>query len=90
MQDGRLWSGRRDLQAGGWTAGDGRGRPWDGPGTARVMSHDVKRIRLEVYDFSLASTGGLSAGTIAPIVRLVLTFSGVVRPSAPAKTDYEP
>jgi len=27
------------------------------------MSHDVKRIRLQVYDFSLASTGGPSAGT---------------------------
>jgi len=39
-----------------------RGRP----GIARVMSHDVKRIRLEVHDFSLASTGGPSAGTTAP------------------------
>ena len=51
-----------DGQGRWWTAGDGRGRP----GTARVMSHDVKRIRLEVYDFSLASTGGPSAGTIVP------------------------
>ena len=32
--------------------------------TARVMSHDAKRIGLEVSDFSLASTGGPSAGTI--------------------------
>jgi len=31
-----------------------------------VMSHDVKRIRLEVYDFGLASAGGPSAGTIVP------------------------
>ena len=29
-----------------------------------MMSHDVKRICLEVYDFRLASTGCLSAGTI--------------------------
>ena len=43
-------------------AGDCRG----GQGTARVISHDVKRIRLEIYDFSLASTGGPSAGTIVP------------------------
>ena len=34
--------------------------------TARVMSNDVKRVRLQVYDFSLASTGGPSAGTIVP------------------------
>jgi len=61
---------------------DGGGRP----GTARVMSHGVKRIRLEVY-VSLASTGGPSAGTI---VRPVLTSLGVVRPSTPKKTDYEP
>jgi len=50
---GRRWPG---------TVGDGRGRL----GTARVMSHDVKRIRLEVYDFSLVSTCGPSAGTIVP------------------------
>ena len=68
------------------TARDGRGRQ----GTARVMSHDVKRIRLEVYDFSLASTGGPSAGTMVPIVRPVLTLPGVVSPSTPKKTDYEP
>jgi len=49
-----------------------------------VMSHDVKRTRLEVYNFS---TGGPSAGTM---VRPVLTFPGVVRPSAPKKTGYEP
>jgi len=54
------------------TAGDGQRRWGEArngggqPGIARVMSHDVKRIRLEVYDFSLASTGGLSAGTIVP------------------------
>jgi len=63
--------------------GDG----WGLPGTARVMPHDVKRIRLEVFDFSLPSTGGLSAGTI---VRPVLTSPGVVRHSAPKKTDHEP
>ena len=55
--------------------------------TARVMSHDVKRIRLEVYGFGWASTGGPSAGTI---VRPVFTFPGVVRPSTPKRTDYEP
>ena len=43
-------------------ASDGRGRP----GTARVISHDVKRIRLEVYDFSLASIGGPRDGTTVP------------------------
>ena len=31
-----------------------------------MMSHDVRRIRLGVYDFGLASTGGPSPGTIAP------------------------
>ena len=64
-------------------AGDGGGLP----GTARVMPPDVKRTRLEVYDFSLASTGGPNAGTA---VRQVLTFPGVVRPSIPKKTDHEP
>ena len=34
--------------------------------TARVISYDVKRICFEVYDFSLASTGGPSAGTTVP------------------------
>jgi len=42
--------------------GDYRGPP----GTARVMSYDVKRIRLEVHDFGLASAGGPSAGAIVP------------------------
>ena len=38
------------------------------PGTAIVMSYDVKGIRLEVYeyDFILGSTEGPSAGTIVP------------------------
>ena len=36
---------------------------------------------------SLASRGGPSAGTI---VRPVLTSQGVVCPSTPKKTDYEP
>ena len=57
---------------GGWTAGNGRG--WlrtagdcrRRPGTARVMSYEVKRIRSEVYDLNLASTGGPSARTIVP------------------------
>ena len=44
------------------TAGDCRRRP----GTARVMSYDVKRIRSEVHDLILASTGGPSARTIVP------------------------
>ena len=35
-------------------------------GTARVMFHEVKRIRLEVYLLNLASTGGPSARTIVP------------------------
>ena len=47
---------------GGWTAGDGGGRQ----GTARVMSHGVKRIRFEVYDLNLASTRGPRARTIVP------------------------
>jgi len=42
--------------------GDG-GRP---PGTTRVMSHDGKRILLEVHDINLGSTGGPSARTIVP------------------------
>ena len=54
------------------TAGDCRRRPVmvrDGGGlrgTARVMSHEVKRTRLEVYDLNLASTGGPSPRTIFP------------------------
>jgi len=31
-----------------------------------VISHGVKRIRLEVYDLNLAGTGGPSARTIVP------------------------
>ena len=58
------------------TAGDGGGRP----GTTRVTSHDI----------NLAGTEGPSARTIVPIVRPVLTLPGVVRPSTPKKTDYEP
>jgi len=56
------------------------------------MSHDVKRIRLEVYDINLDSVGGPSArATVqSPIVRPVLTFLGIVCPSTPKKTDYEP
>jgi len=59
--------------------GDGGGRPGTGEqgpitvgdyggrqGTKRVISHDIKRIRLEMYDFSLASTGGPSTGSIVP------------------------
>ena len=52
----------RTARDGGEVRRDYGGRP----GTARVMSHDVKIIRLWVYDFSLASTGGPSPGTIAP------------------------
>jgi len=37
-----------------------------------------------------ASTRGPSARTMVPTVRPALTFPGVVRPSAPKKTDYEP
>ena len=39
------------------------------------------------HDFDLAGTEGPSARTI---VRPVLTLPGVVRPSTPKKTDYEP
>ena len=35
-------------------------------GEARVIPHDVKIIRLEVYDFNLASAGGPSARTTVP------------------------
>ena len=31
-----------------------------------MMSHEVKRIRSEVYDVNLASTGGPNARTIVP------------------------
>jgi len=54
------------------TAGDGGGRPGmvSGggglPGTTGVMSYEVKRIRLEVYDLNLASTGGPGARTTVP------------------------
>ena len=34
-------------------------------GTGQVMSHEVKRICLELYDFKLASTGGPTARIIA-------------------------
>ena len=40
------------------------------------MSHDVKIIRLEAYDFILASTEGPNAGTIVDTARL-----GVFGPS---------
>jgi len=54
------------VAGGGWgwlgTAGEGGGRPV----SARVMSHDVKIISLEVYDINLASTGGPSARTTVP------------------------
>ena len=54
-----------------------------------MMSHDVKRIRLEVYEFSLASTGGPSAGTIVPYSPSGPHLPGR-SPSTPKKTDYEP
>jgi len=61
--DYRGLPGKGEDRRGRWgTTGDGRGPP----GTARVTSHDVKRIRLEVHDFGLASAGGPSAGTIVP------------------------
>jgi len=56
-------------------------------GTARVMSHDVKRIRSEVYDFSLASTGGPSAGTIVPYSQSGPHLPGRSQPRPPPKTD---
>ena len=52
-----------------------------------MMSHDAGMICLEVYYFSLASTGGPSARTT---VRPVLTFPGIVRPGTPKMTDHEP
>ena len=42
------------------TMGDRRGPP----GTTRVMSHNVKRIRLEVYDVSLICARGPSASMV--------------------------
>ena len=60
--DGRGWRGTIEDSRGRWGTTGGRGPP----GTARVMSHDVRRIRSEVYDFGLASAGGPSAGTIVP------------------------
>ena len=56
---------------------------------ARVISHDVKGIRL-VYDINLAVPEVQALGLSPLIVRPALTFPGVVRPSAPKKTDYEP
>jgi len=45
--DGRGRQGTAGDRQSRWgTTGDRKGRQ----GTARVMSHDVKRIRLEVYD----------------------------------------
>jgi len=79
VKDGRIWAGRRALRGevfvfrvGGGRVGDGAEgvRPaGDGkgpPGTIRVMVHDVKVTRLEVYDFGLAGAGGPSATTIVP------------------------
>jgi len=65
------------------TGGVGAGGDGGGlPGTARVMSHDfnLASIVLEVQALGLWS----------PTVRPVLTLPGVVRPSTPKKTDYEP
>ena len=47
------------------------------------MSHDARVILSHVYDFSLASTGGPSAGTIVAYSPSGLAFPGVVRPSTP-------
>jgi len=74
---------------------DGRGHPGtvgDSRGTAWVMSHDAGMIRLEMYDFSLDSTGSPSARTIARYSRsgLHLPVPGVVRPSTPKETGHEP
>ena len=59
------------------------------PGTAQVMSHVVKGIGLQVYDFSLATLGGPSAGTITPYSPSGPRLPGR-SPSYPTKTDYEP
>ena len=68
MQDGRLWAGRRALQGETDILVQGRGVDGGGrPGTAGVVSHGVRGIRLEVY-VSLASTGGPSAGSSPPWV----------------------
>jgi len=53
------------------------------------MSHDAGMIPLEVYDFSLASTGGPSTRTIVPYSPPVLTSPGIVPPSTPKNKDYE-
>ena len=42
------------------------------------------------HDLNLADARGPSARTTVPTVRPVLTLPGVVRPSTPKKTDYEP
>jgi len=52
-----------------------------------AMSHNVKGIRLEVYDFSLASTGGPGTGTVVPYSPSgphLLRYH-IVRPSTPKK-----
>jgi len=47
-----------------------------------VMSHDAGMIRLEVYDFILASTGGPNARTLVSYSPCAPHLPGVVRPSA--------
>jgi len=55
------------------------------------MSHDAGVIRLEVYDFSLASTGGPSARTMVPYSLSDPHLPGRSRSyHPPKKTDYEP
>ena len=63
VEDGRRqWGTARNCEGRLGLVGGGGGLQ----GTAQVMSRDVKRIRLEVYDINLASTGGPSTRTIVP------------------------
>ena len=54
------------------------------------MSHDVRRIGLEVYDSAWLVQEAQALRLWSLMFRLVLTFLGVVRPSTPKMADYEP
>ena len=59
-------------------------------GTTRVMSHNRKRTRLGCMISTRLVAEVQTLKLWSPIVGPVLTFPGVVRPSTPKKTDYEP
>ena len=58
------------------------------PGTARVMSHEVKRIGSGVYDLNPASRGGPSPRNIAPYSPPGPHLPGRSPSLHPKKTDY--